>query len=176
MKRNSVWFVLLLELAVITAVLVFQVMATGGLESVTYFIDTPSVICLLICVVPALLVSGMAKDFAAAFFVGKRQYSLAQMKKSLEAVKMVQRLVLCSMGLMVVISFVTLLHRLDDPSHMGPMLAVMVLTIFYGIIVEFLMIPISALVQNHITEAMDVQVDEVPAAAEPAPDNNDEKE
>lgn len=160
MKKYSVGMVLWLEVAVVAAVFAFQVAVCGGRKALIYFFDIPSIVCLLVCVVPALLISGMGRDFAAAFRVGKRKYPLAQMKKSLEAVKMVERLVLCSMGFTVVISFVILLYQMEELSAMGPSFAVMTLTVFYGVVAEFLLVPVSALLQNRIAEAMDVPEEE----------------
>lgn len=176
MKKHSVGKVLWLEIVIIVLVFVYQVAITGGMKVISGFIDIPSVCCLLFFVVPALWASGMTKDFAAAFSVGKKPCSLAQMKKTLEAVKMVQKLTLCAMGFSVVIAFVILLYNMVDFTALGPSLAVMVLTVFYAIIVEFLLIPVSAHVQNCITEAMDVPEEEEFANAKIVVDNDDEEE
>lgn len=174
MKKHSVGVVLWMEAAVVAAVFTFQVVVCGGRRTLLYFFDIPSIVCLLVCVVPALLISGMGRDFTAAFLVGKRRYPLAQMKKSLEAVKMVQRLVLCSMGFTVVISLVILLYQMTELSTMGPSFAVMVLTVLYGIVAEFLLIPVSALLQNRITEAMDVPEEETTNTWIPSGGNHEE--
>lgn len=177
MKKHSVGKILWMEIVVIVLVFVYQVAITGGTTVISWFIDIPSVCCLIFFVVPALWASGTAKDFAAAFSIGKKPCSLAQMKKSLEAVKMVQKLTLCAMGFSVVIVFVILLYNMEDFfTAIGPALAVMVLTVFYGIIVEFLLIPVSAHVQNHITEAMDVPEEEEFANAKIVVDEDDEEE
>lgn len=176
MKKHSVGKVLWLEIAVIVLVFTFEIVVSGGQAAIQYFLDLPSVFCILLFVVPALWVSGTMKDFVAAFSVGKKPYTLTQMKKALEAVKMAQKLTLCAMGSSVVIVFVILLYRMEDTQILGPSFAVMSLTIFYGIIVEFLLIPVSAHVQNHITEAMDVPEEEEFANAKIVMDSDDEED
>lgn len=176
MKKHSVGKVLLLEIAVILIVFLLETVASGGKAAIQYFLDLPSVFCILLFIVPALWVSGTMKDFVAAFSVGKKPYTLTQMKRALEAVKMAQKLTLCAMGFSVVIVFVVLLYRMEDPQILGPSFAVMVLTVFYGIIVEFLLIPVSAHVQNHITEAMDVPEEEEFANAKIVMDSDDEED
>ena len=73
---------------------------------------------------------------------------------------MVQRLIPCGAGISVLIAIVVLLSRLDDPSVLGPNLAVANLVVFYMFILEFLLLPLKAHVQNAITDLMDVEDEE----------------
>lgn len=163
MKKRSVGKVLLLEATVILVAFLFCLFTFVQWEwasAFSYFIDIPSLLCLLLLVVPAVIVSGMWEDFARVFSIGKKEYTLAQMKRSLEAVKLVQRLVFCGIGFFTIITFVILLYSMLDPINLGPSMAIMALTVFYGIILEFFLAPMSAHVQNCITDVMDLPEDE----------------
>ena len=155
MKRKTSGFIILFEGCMILLTYCVAAYVSGGREGInsfSNFIDVPTMVILLIFTVPVLFASGMAEDFAMAFQMGKKQCSLVQMKKTLEAVKLLQRLVLCGAGFTTMISLLFILHMLDETAAFGPNLAV-----FYGIIIESLLIPLSAYVQNHITEAMHVE-------------------
>lgn len=159
-KKISIGRVLFWEIIVFVIVFLINVLMCGGIHGISHFIDTPSILSIILIVAPALLVSGMGHDFINAFTVGKKQYSLRQLKRSAEAVQMVQRLVICGGGLSSVIAIVTLLSMLDSPSTIGPNLAVAILVVFYAIVIEFLLIPLKANVQNAITDMMDVEDEE----------------
>lgn len=163
MKRKTSGFIILFEGCMILLTYCVAAYVSGGREGInsfSNFIDVPTMVILLIFTVPVLFASGMAEDFAMAFQMGKKQCSLVQMKKTLEAVKLLQRLVLCGAGFTTMISLLFILHMLDEPAAFGPNLAVAILAVFYGIIIESLLIPLSAYVQNHITEAMHVEEEE----------------
>lgn len=163
MKRKTSGFIILFEGCMILLTYCVTVLISGGtsvLSRFSNFIDLPSLVMLLLFTVPVLFASGMAKDFAMAFQLGKKQCSLVQLKKTLEAVKMLQRMVLCGAGFTAMISMVIILETVDDLAAVGLCMAVASLTVLYGIIVEALLIPLSAYVQNHITEAMHVEEEE----------------
>lgn len=157
-KKHSIGMVLLLE--VIVFVIMFSVnsliMAGSVTRILANFIDFPSIVVIVLIVAPALIVSGMGKDFGRAFTVGKKEYSLHQLKRSAEAVQMVQRLVVCGAGITVVMSLVVIMGKLDTIETIGPNLAVAVLAAFYAFIIEFLLVPLKANLQNAITDMMDV--------------------
>lgn len=163
MKRKTSGFIILFEGCMILLTYCVIVLISGGTEmlsTVSNFIDLPSLAILLLFTVPVLVASGMGNDFLMAFQMGKKQCSLVQMKKTLEAVRLLQRLVLCGAGFAAMISIVLILRGLDEPSAIGPNLAVAILAVLYGIIIESLLIPLSAYVQNHITDAMNVEEEE----------------
>lgn len=164
MKKPAIVVVLLLEMAVFIAVFIFTIMMGFGVQSlgysVSYFVDIPSLLMILLCVAPALLVTGMGKDFVHAFSIGKKKLSLRELKKCLEAVKMVQLLAICGAAFSGTISFCALLYNMNDLSSIGPSLAIITLSAFYATLLEFLLIPLKAHVQNAITEVMGVEDEE----------------
>ncbi len=101
MKRKTSGFIILFEGCMILLTYCVAVLISGGTEmlnSFGNFIDLPSLVLLLLFTVPVLIASGMGNDFVMAFQMGKKQCSLVQMKKTLEAVKLLQRLVLCGIN------------------------------------------------------------------------------
>lgn len=161
-KKISVGTVLLLEALVLIFVLAFNLCVSWGfgddaLRVIYLLLDAPSILLILMMVAPALLVSGMGRDFLHAFSVGKKDYTLRELKRSLEAVSAVQKIIFCAAAISGMIAFITILHRMSDISHLGPCLAVAVLVVFYAAILEFFLIPVKANIQNAITDMMDVE-------------------
>lgn len=165
-KKHSIGAVLGLEVVVFLAVFCVNVLIVSGVEGLVgslagSFIDFPSILLILLVVVPALYVSGMGRDFLNAFTVGKKKYSLIQLKHSLEAIQMVQKLIICGAALSGTVAIVTILYMMVELATLGPSMAVVVLSAFYAVMLEFFLIPVKANVQNAITDLMDVGDEEV---------------
>ena len=166
MKRKiSVGTVLLLEALVLIIVLVFNLCISWGfgdniLHAFSFLLDLPSILLILMMVAPALLVSGMGKDFLRAFSVGKKDYTLRELERSLEAVSTVQKIIFCAAAISGMIALVTILYQISDISYLGPCMAVAGLVVLYAAILEFFLIPVKANVQNTITDLMDVEDEE----------------
>ena len=60
----------------------------------------------------------------------------------------------------MIISGVILLGRLDDPSTIGPNLAVCFLSGFYAVIIEFILLPLKLNAERKMNEEMDLEDDE----------------
>lgn len=167
-RKKNIVLVLVLEGLVLLALFMFVTAISGANDALTNignafrnFLDVPSILILLLFVMPVMIVSGAQRDFHCAFQIGKKEFSIAEMKKSLEAVQMAQWLVLCGMGFGVLISLVTVMRVCDDSLDvLGPNLAVALLILFYGTLAEAILIPLKAHVQNAITEAMDIEDEE----------------
>ncbi len=56
----------------------------------------------------------------------------------------------------LIISAVLLMGRLDDPSTIGPYLAVCFLSGFYAVIIEFLLLPLKLNAERKMNEEMDL--------------------
>lgn len=162
MNKKPSGFIFVFEMMMVLLVFAMTTLVSGGksaLITIGNFIDMPSLVLLFLFTVPVLFVSGMAKDFVMVFSVGKKPCSLAQMKKTLEAIQMLQKLVLCGAGFMLLIEIMMIFSKLDDLTILGPNISVALLSVLYGIITESLLIPLGAYVQNHITDALDVKED-----------------
>lgn len=162
-KKKSVGKVLLMSVVAFTVFFWFNIlcnMGAKGIEMYVNFFDLPAMILILLLVVPMLVISGSGRDFLNAFSIGKKEYSIRSLKRSLEAVQLVQKLILYSSIISCIMAIVTILTCLEDPATLGPCLAVAVLIIFYAAILELFLIPVKAKVQNAITDLMDVEDEE----------------
>ena len=162
-KKNSVGKVLLMSVVVFAIFFWFNIlmsMGTKGLEMFTNFFDLPALILLLLLVVPMLVVSGSGRDFLNVFSIGKKEYPIRSLKRSLEAVQLVQKLILYSSMISCIMAIVTILTCLEDTATLGPCLAVAMLIVFYAAVLELFLIPVKAKVQNAITDLMDVEDEE----------------
>ena len=160
MKKNQIGAVLILEFAVIAAVFVMDlVVCTGyeqGLHYLQAYLDIPTFFCILVFTLPMLFASGAGKDFGRAFRIGKQTFSIAQMRKSLEAVKLMQKLIMYGSLFTMGIAFIVVLHSMEIPASIGPTVAIICLTLVYASILEVLLLPLHLNVQNALTDAMDI--------------------
>lgn len=157
MKKNQVGVVLLLEGFVILFVFVMELFMSGGVYLYPEaFFDVPVLFCMILFVLPTLFATGAAKDFGRAFQLGKKELSIGQMKKALEAVKFVQKLVLYSCIFTMGVELIVVLHNMETPSSLGPNLAAVCQTFLYASILEMLLLPIYLNVQNRLIDAMDI--------------------
>lgn len=99
---------------------------------------------------------GEWKDFTKAFSVGIKQYSLLELKNIIGAVDAAQKLTVCGALFAIIMSGVLLVGRLDDPSTIGPNLAVCFLAGFYAVIVEFFFLPLRLNAERKMNEEMDL--------------------
>ena len=157
MKRN-IRIVLLGELLLF--VLVFMLLMLGnsfGLSAVAFFIDLPSLIVILLILIPGLIIMGEWKDFIKAFSVGIKSYRLLELKNIIEAVAAAQKLTVFAALFAIIISAVLLMGRLDDPSTFGPNLAVCFLSGLYAVIFEFFLLPLRLNAERKMNEEMDME-------------------
>lgn len=86
---------LLSVLAFLVLCILFMVFCTGGgLGSIIYFIDMPSIITLALLVLPMMIIAGVMKDFNNAFRLGakvKKPAKRAELLRASEAVSFVMK-------------------------------------------------------------------------------------
>ncbi|MCR5451102.1 MAG: hypothetical protein K6F00_00575 [Lachnospiraceae bacterium] len=156
MKKN-IRVVLLGELILFVAIFIFNiVLGRWGISAVVWFIDLPSILMILMLLIPGLLIMGEWKDFTKAFSVGIKRYSLLELKNIIGAVDAAQKLTVYGAFLAIIISAILLLGRMDDPSTIGPNLAVCFLAGFYAVIVEFFLLPLRLNAERKMNEEMDL--------------------
>ncbi len=125
--------------------------------SIFTFLDMPSLLLVLLLTVPVLISSGLFKDFHNAFriaFSKKNNNSLIKIKRAAEAVNMMIRALLCSGTFLFLLSLVTILGHLDDPSLLGPYLSTTFLCLIYACGIAILLLPIKSILQVRIIEFM----------------------
>ena len=159
-KKMDIGKMLLIEMLVIIVGLMYTLMATGGANDIVMLIDMPTLFLIILFCVPVLIISGLWKDFIKAFSVSKQKYSIAQLRRCLEAVLVTQKLVLISSFFIAFISIITLLKKLDVPESLGPNLAVICLSGLYVAIIEFLLLPLKTNVQVTLIHEMEISNEE----------------
>ena len=158
MKKNIRW-VLAGQLILFVGLFLFTLLLCGGLQAVLYFVDPPSLILIALVLIPGLIIMGEWRDFLKAFSVGIRPYRLLELKNIIEAVGAAQKLTILGALFAIIISGVILLGRLDDPSTIGPNLAVCFLSGFYAVIIEFILLPLRLNAERKMNEEMDLEDD-----------------
>ncbi len=154
---KNIRLILLGELLLFLVIFLFSVLLGGwGLSAISWFLDLPSLSLIAFVLFPGLLIMGAWKDFIKAFSVGIKPFSLLQLKNIVEAVGAAQKLTVYGALFAIIISGVLIMGRLNDPSTLGPNLAVCFLSGFYAVIIEFLLLPLRLNAERKMNEEMDL--------------------
>lgn len=129
-----------------------------------YLLDPVSLIIILALTVPVLLRGGMWKDFSRAWKMLQRKYTchLSEIRRSLDAVEMMQKQVACAGIISMLVSFIHILGNLSDLAQLGPNIAVAILTLLYAVILEMLFLPLQIEAKRRIIDYMEVDTDAEP--------------
>lgn len=125
--------------------------------SIGIFIDLPSLLIILALTMPMLMSSGLLSDFFKGFILmGKKVnfYSSIDLKRIIEADKLVIRALLLAGAIGTITGIIALLAKLDDPSLLGPYFSVALITALYSLILISLILPVKAKVST-ILETLD---------------------
>ena len=156
MKKN-IRLVLLGELILFLFTFLFTIFSINGdFNSLFCFIDIPTLILILLIFVPGLLIMGEWKNFIRSFSVGIKKYSLLELKNILGAVVAAQRMAIFGALFSMITAAIVILARFNDPTHIGPNLAVCFLSGFYGIVFEFFLFPLRLNAESKMNEEMDL--------------------
>ncbi len=160
---KNIRLVLVGELILFLAVFCFTITASmnpfNGLSSVMWFIDFPSLLLILLILIPGLLVMGEWKDFIRSFSVGIKPYSLLELKNIIEAVVAAQKLTLYGALFAIIISGVILMGNMADTTTIGPNLAVCFLSGLYAVIIEYFLLPLRINAEHIMNKEMDLESD-----------------
>lgn len=160
-KRQGVWKVLLIEAVVVVVGLFAAIYITlNDVNQFLLFIDLPTFLLMLLFIVPAFIASGLQKDFIFIFKINKSKITISQLKRSLESIQLMQRLVLIGGFFSIFIALITCLGHLDNLSTLGPNMAVICLSGLYAVIFEFLLLPLKTFVQVTLIEEMGMENEE----------------
>ncbi len=154
---KNIRLVLIGELILFIVVFMLNVLGgSWGMPAISWFLDFPSLLLIVLIFVPGLLIMGEWKDFIKAFSVGIKPYSLLELKNIIGAVDAAQKLTIYAALFAIIISGVLVMGRLDDPSTIGPNLAVCFLAGLYAVIIEFLLLPLRLNAERKMNEEMDL--------------------
>ena len=157
MKKN-IRLVLLGELLLFIVVFFISTLGTSfGFSAVAWFLDVPSLILVLLILIPGLIIMGEWKDFLKAFSVGIKDFRLLELKNIIEAVGAAQKLTIFGALFAIITSAILLMGHLSDPETIGPNLAVCFLAGFYAVIIEFFLLPLRLNAERKMNEEMDME-------------------
>lgn len=161
MKIN-VRLAVLFELVLLVAVIMgFELSLDPNFEySISSFIDFLSFLGIIIIVIPSLIFMGEWKNFLKAFSVGKKKYTLLELKNINGAVSACQKLVLYAGLMEFIMQLIIILHSLDVPEALGPYISVAILTVFYAAFFECLLVPVKTNAERVMNEEIDIDVEE----------------
>ena len=123
-QKNSKWQMIVgIILGILTLVLLFSSMYGTRPNMLTFFLDMPSLLGVILICVSIVLISG------------------AKGKK--EIFEIVQKTAIPAGVFISLIAVVVIMGILEDPATIGPNLAVAVLSIFYGVLIYLILIPVN---------------------------------
>ena len=140
-------------------IVVFMISVLGGsygMSAIYWFLDLPSLLLIVLILIPGLLIMGEWKNFIKAFSVGIKPFSLLELKNIIGAVAAAQKLTVHAALFAIIISGILLMGHLDTPETIGPNLAVCFLSGFYAVIIEFLLLPVRLNAEKKMNEEMDL--------------------
>lgn len=133
----------------------------AGVGICARFLDVPSFLCILVLTVPVLLRRGLFRDFARAFRLLKKDYNchLSELRRTLEVVELVQKQVLYAGMFSTLVSLICVFCMLDTPERLGYSVTVAILTVFYAVILEMLLLPLQIEAKRRIIDYMAEDMD-----------------
>lgn len=152
---KNIKLVILGEILLLVVTFLFNIFVCGG--NIAWYLDIPSIILILVILIPGLIIMGAWKDFIKAFSVGTKHYSLLELKNILGAVSTAQKLVVLGALFALIISAIVVLGQVSDASLIGPNLAICFLTAFYAVIIEMLLLPLHLNVEREMNREMDFE-------------------
>lgn len=154
---KNIRFVLLGELVIFIAIFLIHIIGGGWtLSTILWYLDLPSLLLLLLVLIPGLFIMGEWKNFIASFSVGIKDFSLLELKNIIGAVDAAQKLTIYGALFSIIISAVLVMGRLDTPSTIGPNLAVCFLSGLYAVFIEFFLLPLKLNAERKMNEEMDM--------------------
>lgn len=139
---NLLWILLL--------IFMIAILGMGG-PKIIWFIDAPSLILIVGFLILGLGISGQVKNFSIglkAAYMKNNVLSEVQLEKAEYALDFGIKIVLMTGIITALISFITIIGSLNDPSALGPNLAVATLTVLYGIVLSMVLLIFKARVHN----------------------------
>lgn len=156
MKKNVKMMVLLELLLLVISLIVIGYWMGGTAFIIENFIDCMSFAGLLVVVVLGLIIIGEWKNFIMAFSVWEKKYSILELKNIIGAVSACQRFVLYVGIMELLLQTIIILSQLrDELLVINANLAVALLTVFYMMILEFLLVPLKVNADKALNEEID---------------------
>ena len=107
------------------------------------YFDAPSLLIMLIIIAGVITSQGAFKTFACAIkslFSKKHSISAAETEKAVRLFKLIAKSVICGMFVVSLLGLINLLANLDDLAALGINLAIMLITMLYGLMINLIFI------------------------------------
>ncbi len=131
---------------------ILMIMTSGG--TIGGVINIPSMLGLIAFVVPMFVISGYASDFSKAFsiIIFKKQSSYSELKRASASFAFLNKLLFLSSTFITFIGWIAMLNNLEDLSHLGPNIAVSIVTFCYAFIFCFILTPFKGIIDRMIID------------------------
>lgn len=142
-KRNWSIFGTIFSFLMLVIACVFVILSAGGVKSLAWYIDVPSVVIPLGITSFVLIASESMWDFFQAFAIvyGKKEYSMERIRAAWCAMKTVLCVIPMAGVFSFTVSIVAIIGFLKNIELLGSHMAVAVLSVFYCSIAEIFLIP-----------------------------------
>lgn len=154
-KEKSRWtiFGTIFSFLMVVVMCTFVILSVAGAQSLSWFIDMPSVMIPLGITIFVLIASDSIWDFRQVFIIvyGKREYGDEQIKASWNAMKNVLFTIPLAGIFTFVVGVVAIIHHISDMTLLGPNLSVAILALLYCCIIEILLIPTAVRLQKKLS-------------------------
>ncbi len=153
---------------------------TGGDKtfSLSWFVDFPTILIMIVFIVPIFMRGGLWKDFKRAFQLLKKDFTchLSELRRTKDVLEMIQKQIWYAGILTMMVSVMYVMVNISDPSLLGPNIAVVVLTMFYAVILEMLLLPLLLEVKRRIINYMELETEmEMDAVQQTVPDTGSDR-
>lgn len=147
-------------IAVVVGTLIMSLFSERGLIGILSYIDGVSIIMLLVLTVPMLIASNLLKDFNNAFRLSNKKNkisSMGEIKRAIEAVDLVMKVLLAAGGFIAIFVLVIIMGELDDPSTIGPKMAVAFLSLIYALAIDLFLLPLKSRLKIRMQEFIEAE-------------------
>jgi flagellar motor component MotA len=123
--------------------IVIFIAAGGNLNAMSTFVDWPSVLPLLLTVTGVIMGTGSFKTFVVGFNAAiSRKYRISdeQREDAIDLFNMLSKVIYYVTAATTLIGMILTLYTLSDPAALGGKVAIMLVSLFYGAIVNLLFI------------------------------------
>ena len=121
---------------------------------------------------------GVWKDFRRAFKLLRKDFTchLSELRRTKDVLEMIQKQVWYAGILTMMVSVMYVMVNISDPALLGPNIAVVVLTMFYAVILEMLLLPLLLEVKRRIINYMELETEaEMDAVQQPVSDTGSDR-
>ena len=146
---------------IVVIVSVFLLASAGevGVFGIFHFFDIVSMLIVIIIFISMMVASGLLKDFNNAFrlTIGKKNAkSILELKRAKEAVKFAGKLFIMSGFLGTLMGIIMVAYSCSTIKSIMINMSVALLTMFYGLVLYILLLPIQLRIEIKISEFMQI--------------------